>query len=694
MIPFLDLKKQHNSIKKDIDLAVGKVLDDSNFILGYEVDEFERNFAKYIGVKRCIGVSTGESAILLILKALGVGPGDEVVTVANTFIATVFPIITLGAKPILIDIDPKTYQMDLNMLRKSITPKTKVILPVHLFGIPAPMEEILKIVKEKNISVVEDACQAHGSSISGKMCGSFGIASAFSFYPGKNLGAAGDAGGITTNDEELANKLIALRNIGQFEKYKHDLFGYNFRIDTIQAAYLNVKLKHLDFWNKKRRNIANYYSKLLSDLPVVLPPKLKNGLVENYHLYVIKSEKRNELLEFLKQNEIATGIHYPIPLHLQKSLSFLGYNEGSFPITEKFADEILSLPMFPNMTKEQAKEVSTKIHEFYRNLDRLGKIVITGGAGFIGSSVVDYLLEHFAEKIDKIVVLDNFVRGKKENLIRALKNEKVELVVGDIRDKELVDKLIKGANYVIHEAAIKNILCDEDPRLSLEVLVNGTFNVMEACVKHKVRKLVFNSSASVYGQPLKIPMQETDNYNNEAFYGAGKIANEQMAKAFNKMYGLNYVCLRPFNIYGPRMDISGIYTEVFIRWLDSIDNGKAPVIFGDGTNTLDFVYIEDVVKATIAALLSDIKQGFYNVGSGDEVSLNKLVEVLLKCNKSDLKVEHIQQTRKSNYVTRRKADIVNAKKDLGFIATTSLETGVKKLIEWRKKIKKNEDTIN
>lgn len=683
-IPLTNLKRQYSDIKNEVEPAVVKVLQNADFILGEEVSEFEKKFAKYIGTKYCIGTSSGESAILLILKSLGVGPGDEVITVPNTFIATAFPILTLGAKPVFIEVDPKTYQMDTKKLEEAVTKKTKVILPVHLFGIPAPIHEILAIAKKHGIFVVEDACQAHGSSINGKKCGSFGIASAFSFYPGKNLGAAGDAGAITTNDDELAKNLRAMRNIGQFEKYKHDIYGYNFRLDTIQAAYLGKKLRHLDAWNRKRRGIADLYRKLLSDLPVVLPPKLDKSNYENYHVFAVRTKERDDLLAYLKKMGIGAAIHYPIPLHLQKVLEGLGYKEGDFPIAEEYAKNLLSLPIFPEMTKTEVKKVSGAMHKFFEDKNRIKKIVVTGGAGLIGSTVIDLLIRENGKRIEQIVVLDNLVRGKKENLKDAFKSGKVKFVKGDIRDKDLIDKIIDGADYVIHEAAIKNFLCDEDPRLALEVLVEGTFNVMEACVRHNVKKLVFNSSASVYGQPLSIPMRETDNYNNDAFYGAGKIANEQMAKAFRKTKGLNYVCLRPFNVYGPRMDVSGLYTEVFIRWLDAIDAGKPPVIFGDGKNTLDFVYIEDVARATVLALLSPINEGFYNVASGKETDLNEVVKTLLELTKSKLKPEWTKEVRRSNYVTRRRGFVEKAKKDLGFVAKTTLREGIKKLIEWRK----------
>lgn len=312
------------------------------------------------------------------------------------------------------------------------------------------------------------------------------------------------------------------------------------------------------------------------------------------------------------------------------------------------------------------------------------KIVVTGGAGLIGSWVVDSFLQDKDLKVKEIVVLDNFFRGTRENLEYAIKSKKVKIVKGDIRDKNLVNKVTKNTDYVVHEAAIRITQCAENPRECNEVLVDGTFNVFEACVKNKVKKLIFNSSASVYGDPSYLPMDENHPFNNLTAYGAGKIANEHMAKAFRKMYGLNYVCLRPFNVYGPRMDIYGAYTEVLIRWLDRIDEGLPPVIHGDGKQSMDFVYVEDVAKASLLAFKSKINEGFYNVGTGKETDLRSLLNLLLKINKSKLKPVFKEQ-RVATHVSRRRADIRKAKKDLGFVAKTPLSVGLKKLIEWRRR---------
>lgn len=314
------------------------------------------------------------------------------------------------------------------------------------------------------------------------------------------------------------------------------------------------------------------------------------------------------------------------------------------------------------------------------------KFVVIGGAGFIGSWVVDNILKEFGREVAKIIVFDDFSRGTRKNLTEALRSNKLEIIRGDVRDAKKVNKVIRSADYVVHEAAIRITQCAENPRLCNEILIDGTFNVLEACVKNKVKKLVFNSSASVYGNPSYLPMDEKHPLNNDTAYGAAKIANEQMARAFRKMYGLNYIALRPFNAYGPRMDVHGVYTEVFIRWLDRIAVGQSPIIFGDGKQSMDFIYVEDIAKATILALKSKINEGVYNVASGKETSLNDLVKALLKLTNSKLKPIH-EAPRVVYHVMRRRADIKLAKKELKFIAKTSFVDGLQKLIKWRNELK-------
>jgi dTDP-4-amino-4,6-dideoxygalactose transaminase len=362
-VPFVDLKAQHQEIKAEVEKAIKKVIEKSDFILGEELELFEKEFAEYCGVKFCVGVASGTEALWLTLLALDIKKGDEVIIPANTFIATALAVLMAGAKPILVEIDPKTYNINPALIEEKITPKTRAIIPVHLYGQPADMEEISKIARKYNLVVIEDACQAHGAFYKNKRCGSLGEAAAFSFYPAKNLGAYGDGGAVVTNLAEIAEKIKMLRDYGQKEKYNHLVKGYNSRLDTLQAAILRVKLKNLEKWNKKRQKAAEVYKELLSGLDLVLP-FLAPERTHVYHLYVIRTKKRDELRKYLSQAGISTGIHYPVPLHLQPSLSDLGYKKGCFPVTESYSKEILSLPMFPHISSDQIGYVCQKIKEF------------------------------------------------------------------------------------------------------------------------------------------------------------------------------------------------------------------------------------------------------------------------------------------------------------------------------------------
>ncbi|MDH7489189.1 MAG: DegT/DnrJ/EryC1/StrS family aminotransferase [Anaerolineae bacterium] len=363
-VPFVDLKAQYAALKPEIDRAIQAVVDRCDFILGQAVSEFEGEFARFCEVRRAIGVANGTDALRLGLLAAGIGPGDEVITAANTFIATTEAISQTGAAFRLVDVDERTYNLDPALLEEAITPRTKAILPVHLYGQPADMDPILDVARRHNLLVMEDACQAHGARYKGRRAGSMGHLAAFSFYPAKNLGAYGDAGAVVTNDEALARKLDLLRNHGQKSKYEHVMEGYCSRLDTLQAAVLRVKLRHLDEWNARRRQVAAWYNERLADLPVVRPHVMP-AVEHVYHLYVIRTERRDALREFLAARGIGTGMHYPIPLPQTEAYSGLGFRKGQFPVTERLAGEILSLPMFAEMTEAQVDEVVGAIREFF-----------------------------------------------------------------------------------------------------------------------------------------------------------------------------------------------------------------------------------------------------------------------------------------------------------------------------------------
>ena len=351
MIPFVDLKREYVEISEEITYAFHRVLESGWFILGDEVKNFEEEFSKYIGTKYGIGVNSGSDALFLALKALGIGNGDEVITVSHTFISTVDAIVRNGAKPVFVDIDPDTYCIDVTKVEGGITKKTRAIIPVHLYGHPADMEPIMEIAKKYNLYVIEDACQAHGAEYKGKKVGSIGDIGSFSFYPIKNLGAYGDGGIVVTNNEELAEKLRMFRNYGQPQKYYHDFVGVNSRLDEIQAAVLRVKLKYLDGWNERRIKVARLYNKLLEDSEIVTPNE-KEYAKHVYHLYVIRYKNREMLQQHLQKNGIPTQIHYPIPVHKQKAYLNLGFNVH-LPATEKICTEILSLPMHPLLHEDE-----------------------------------------------------------------------------------------------------------------------------------------------------------------------------------------------------------------------------------------------------------------------------------------------------------------------------------------------------
>jgi dTDP-4-amino-4,6-dideoxygalactose transaminase len=352
-IPLVDLKAQYASIKPDIDAAVQRVLDETDFIGGSAVTEFEKSFAAYCGTRSAVGLANGTDALQLSLLALGVGRNDEVITAVNTFIATSEAISATGARPVFIDNDPQTYTIDVKKIEEKITPRTKAIIPIHLYGQPAAMDAINEIAARHNLVVIEDAAQAHGASFKGKTVGTLGRLACFSFYPGKNLGAYGDAGAIATNDEALANKVRMLANHGRLKKYEHEIEGYNSRLDTLQAAVLSVKLRHVRSWTEERQQNASTYSQLLARAADIVTPVVHPDATHVFHLYVVRVQHREQVQQALKEAGIATGIHYPIPLHLQPAYKYLGLPMGSYPVAERFASEILSLPMYPELTADQ-----------------------------------------------------------------------------------------------------------------------------------------------------------------------------------------------------------------------------------------------------------------------------------------------------------------------------------------------------
>jgi len=356
-IPLVDLAAQHKAVAEDVERGFAGVLARTAFIGGPEVAQFEKEFAAFCRVKHCIGVANGTDALELMLRAADVGPGDEVILPANTFIATALAVARAGATPVLVDSDPVTHLISVAEVEKHLTPRTRALMPVHLFGQVAPMKALLALAKARNLLVFEDAAQSQGAAQDGVRAGGFGLAAGTSFYPGKNLGAYGDAGGVVTNSDVLAERVRALRNYGSAIKYHHPETGFNSRLDTLQAVVLSAKLKHLDAWNAARRAAAARYDTLLAEVPGVTLPVTVPGNEHIWHLYVVRVPGRDDVLKALNAAGLGAGVHYPVPIHLQGAFKHLGHKEGAFPVAEKAAREILSLPMFAEITQDQQQQV-------------------------------------------------------------------------------------------------------------------------------------------------------------------------------------------------------------------------------------------------------------------------------------------------------------------------------------------------
>jgi len=369
-IPFLDVKIQYRQIEAEVKPILEDIMANGAFIGGSQVTGFEEEFAAFCGGGHCIGLNSGTDALRFALMAAGVGPGDEAITVPHTFIATTEAISQAGATPVFVDIDPATCCIDVNQIQRRITSRTRAIVPVHLYGQTADMDPILEIARKHQLAVIEDACQAHGALYKGRPAGSMGTAGCFSFYPGKNLGAFGDAGAVVTRDEKLAQTVRMLREHGQSRKYFHDMEGYTGRLDAIQAAVLRLKLRRLADWNRARRKNAAYYTQLLTGIPGVAVVEEAEYAQAVYHLYVIRVDDRDGLQEFLTEKGVGTGLHYPLPLHLQKAYAHMGFKKGDFPVSENTAGRLLSLPMYAELTEVQIEYVADCIKEYMKGAGR------------------------------------------------------------------------------------------------------------------------------------------------------------------------------------------------------------------------------------------------------------------------------------------------------------------------------------
>jgi dTDP-4-amino-4,6-dideoxygalactose transaminase len=364
-VPYLDLAAQMRPLRKEIDAAIARTLDQCSFCLGPDVAQFEKDFARFCGAAHCVGFNSGTSALHVAMLLLNVGRDDEVITTPMTFVATSWAISYVGAKPVYVDIEDATFNLNPKLVERAITPRTKAVVPVHLYGHPVDLDPLLKVCRQHNLPLVEDACQAHGAKYRGKPVGTFGAISCYSFYPGKNLGAYGEGGALVTNDAAFAARARSLREHGSTQRYYHDEVGFNYRMEGIQGAVLGVKLKHLETWTQERQRVAHRYHELLASTPLQLPIQAEYAQ-SAYHLYVVRHPRRDALKKHLEASHVGCALHYPLPLHLQKCYACLGHQEGDFPVTEKAARECLSLPIYPEMTDAQIQRVASVIQDFFR----------------------------------------------------------------------------------------------------------------------------------------------------------------------------------------------------------------------------------------------------------------------------------------------------------------------------------------
>ncbi len=684
MIPLVDLKAQIAPIRAELDLAIKAVIDNTSFILGPAVERFEHSFARYIGSKHCVAVNSGTAALHLALLGRGIGAGDEVITTSSTFFATAEAISLVGARPIFVDVEPDTLNIDPARIEAATTSRTRAIIPVHLFGQSANMGEIQQIARRKGLDVIEDACQAHGATYDGKRAGSLGLAGCFSFYPGKNLGAFGEGGAILTDDDALASKARQLREHGSAEKYRHNMVGLNYRLEGIQGAVLDVKLRYLDGWNEARRNLAERYRKLLSPIAQVTPLAERAYGVPVYHLFVVRSQERERIFKVFAEREIARAMHYPIPVHLQPAYACLGHRRGDFPISgaRRGRDPVSAavsgddtLPAGPGGRRDSARRPRRAM-----TMALSGRsFLVTGGAGFIRSNVVDALVHRGAS----VRVLDDLSVGLERNVAGALKTGRATLAQVDVRNYDALREASRGADTVVHMAVQCLRVSLADPMLVHEVNATGTLNALRAAREAGVSRFVYVSSSEVYGSAAHdAPMREDHPLLPTTPYGASKAAGELYTDSFFRSYGLATTVVRPFNAFGPRSHASGPYGEVIPRFVARALRGEGPVVFGDGTQTRDFTYVEDTAAGIVAAACSGKTVGeTINIARGREVAIVDVARAVARaCGRPDL--ELLFEAARPADVHRHLADVRRAEDLLGYRARVDLEEGIRRYLMW------------
>ncbi|CAG0907398.1 unnamed protein product [Cyprideis torosa] len=697
-IQMVDLVSQYQHIQKEVDQAILDVARSSAYINGPEVKNFEKELAQYLGVKHVIACGNGTDALQVALMCLGLKPGDEVISTNFTFVATIEVIELLGLKSVLVDVDPDTFNIDVDQLEAAISPKTKAIIPVHLYGQCANMDAVLDIAKRHQLKVVEDTAQAIGAgfcsdTLSGK-AGTLGDIGATSFFPSKNLGCYGDGGAIFTNDDNLAHTMRGIVNHGMYERYYHDVVGINSRLDSMQAAILRIKLRHLDDYNQRRQAAAKYYNEAFQQIDALQTPQVADFSNHVYHQYTlrIKNGQRDALKERLDAASIPNAIYYPVPMHRQKAYLKPEYSDEQFPVSLLLADEVLSLPMHTELSEDQLSYICETI-------------LVSGGLGYIGSHTVVALIESGFE----VCIVDDLSNSELFILDRITKitGQRPDFIQLDLKDRNKTLELLKDIRpkAIIHFAASKAVgESMEKPVLYYQNNLIPLLNLCEGMKDLQLDHFVYSSSCTVYGQADEMPITEDFPFKQaESPYGQSKQMGEQILMDFSRLNTKKVTALRYFNPIGahPSAEIGELPIGVpanLVPFITQTAAGwrKELSVFGhdyptsDGTAVRDYIYIMDLANAHVAALKSLLdthkaNYAIYNLGTGKGSTVLEVIETFEQAN--DIKLAYRMADRRSGDIVEAYADAKKAEKELHWSAKTTLEEALKTAWEWQKKLK-------
>ena len=675
-VPFIDLAlgEEAGAVRD----AIARVIDSGWFVLGPEVEAFEQEFAAASGAPYAVGVGNGTDALALILRALGIGAGQEVITTPLSAAYTAIAIVMAGARPVFADIDPERMTLDPRAVERAITDRTAALLPVHLYGQPADMPALAALAQRKGLALVEDCCQAHIATCAGQPVGTFGEAGAFSFYPTKNLGALGDGGAIITRDAALAARIARLRNGGQTDRYRHVEMGVNSRLDEMQAAILRARLPLLARRTAQRRSLAAQYRSRLSGASVTVPPEFDPGHV--YHLFPIKAPRRTALQDRLRAAGVETLVHYPIPISQQPA--FASTDSLEYPHAARAANEVLSLPLHPGLSPEIVAAVADAVRK-----ESSVRALITGGAGFIGSHLAEALLND-GHDVD---IIDNLSTGSIRNVDHLKTNPRFNYTIDTLTNEPLLAELVDRNDVIFHFAAAVGVkLIVEEPVHTIETNVHGTEVVLKHANK-KRKKVVIASTSEVYGKSADVPFREDADLvmgatvKHRWAYACSKAIDEFLALAYYKERGLPVIIVRFFNTVGPRQ--TGQYGMVLPSFVRQALAGEPITVFGDGTQSRSFTYVGDVVGCLLKLVNEPKAIGqVFNIGNKEEVTILRLAEMVKARTGSSSPIEFVPYDKAYEEgfedMPRRVPDLSKISKLVGYEPKVQLDEIITKVIEY------------